>query len=76
MCTVCGETLMSEKDMDYHVEKVHYINWKTVKKDFQFECDECDRSFTTKQGRNLQMTVKHKKEKVKKEKEKKRKKKR
>ena len=61
-CTICGETLMSENDMDIHSEKVHYINWESTKKDFQFKCDECERSFTTKQGRSLHKTVKHKKE--------------
>ena len=33
----------------------------------EFNCDECDRKFTTKQGRNLHKTVIHKKTKDKKE---------
>ena len=32
----------------------------------EFECDECERKFTTKQGRSLHKTVTHKKEKEKK----------
>ena len=32
-----------------------------------FECDECERTFTTKQGRTRHKTVTHKKENVKKE---------
>ena len=71
VCVKCDHREETEEQMMEHWVKNHSEGKGTkeekkeetedIKKEPKFECEECERSFTTKQGRNLHVTMKHRK---------------